>query len=213
VLLLAAGCTAQPPPGPGPFEVAARNDLRASAAVRAPDREHASVEEARVDAPVIADPFPDREHVTFAELVDALEVVAQQLEQEPAVVRDYEAFLAAHDLTDTPALFRDYVRVKLAFEATRDGGWWQLRWKITNQKPSSDRIWSQWADVHAPRRESAAPDPRGARALLRHAGAHARGAAAIRAAGSTQRPVREARRIVITSRSSPCGTRWRRCAR
>ena len=150
VLLLAAGCSAQPPPAPGRFgqrgEAVARNDLRAVAAVE---------ERVRVDARELPDPFPDREHVTLAELVDALEAVAVQLESEPAVVRDYEAFLAAHDLTDTPALFRDYVRVKLAFEATRDGGWWHLRWKITNEPPNSDRIWAQWA--HAATPDSDAP--------------------------------------------------------
>jgi hypothetical protein len=72
------------------------------------------------------------------------------METAPAVVRDYAAFVADHALTDTPELFRDYVRVKLAFEATRDGGWWYLRWKVTNEKPNSEKIWKQWGRAAVP---------------------------------------------------------------
>jgi hypothetical protein len=104
-------------------------------------------EPSAVDPP---DPFPDRTHVTVAELVAALDDIARELESAPAVVRDYEAFLAAHDLPDSPELLHDYVRVKLVFEATRDGGWWHLRWKVTNEQPNSEKIWSQWADAEVP---------------------------------------------------------------
>ncbi len=34
--------------------------------------------------------------------------------------------------------------VRLLFEATRDAGYWNLHWAITDQPPNSDRIWQQW---------------------------------------------------------------------
>jgi hypothetical protein len=30
------------------------------------------------------------------------------------------------------------------FEATRDAGFWNLHWDITNQPPNSDQVWRQW---------------------------------------------------------------------
>lgn len=89
--------------------------------------------------------FAGRTRIHVDELFVELERVAADMETEPAVRADYEALILAHGLTDTDALYRDYVRVKLAFEATRDGGWWHLRWDITNKKPNSDEIWKQWA--------------------------------------------------------------------
>ena len=144
-LLLA--CGAQPPQAPA---VAAPVRTEGAAPVHLPAVPRPDAPARVVAASTPEDPFPDRTHVTVAELVDALEAVALELETAPAVVRDYDAFLAAHDLTDAPALLHDYVRVKLAFEATRDGGWWHLRWKVTNQQPNSDRIWAQWDDADVP---------------------------------------------------------------
>ena len=78
----------------------------------------------------------------FAEL----EALADAMEEDPTVQADFDAFVAARELSPTAALRRDFARVKLAFEATRDGGWWHLRWAITNRKPNSEAIWSQWRD-------------------------------------------------------------------
>lgn len=96
--------------------------------------------------------WKDRAKVTIEELYAQLDVVADDMADSKAVRADYEALVAAHDLQDTEALFRDYVRVKLAFEATRDAGWWHLHWRITNEKPNSDQIWLQW-------RKTPTPDP------------------------------------------------------
>lgn len=91
--------------------------------------------------------FEHRDTVRWEEVVEALDEVAFELEQAPAVRADYEAFIERHGLRDTDALFGDYVRLKLAFEATRDGGWWHLRWTITNRKPNSDAVWEQWRSL------------------------------------------------------------------
>jgi hypothetical protein len=37
--------------------------------------------------------------------------------------------------------------VRLLFEATRDAGFWNLHWSITDQPPNSDRIWLQWRSI------------------------------------------------------------------
>lgn len=89
-------------------------------------------------------PFDGKDRITLLELVTELEHVADEIARSPAVRDDYDALVASFSLRDTEALYHDYVRVKLAFEATRDGGLWQLRWDITNEKPNSEQIWKQW---------------------------------------------------------------------
>lgn len=57
----------------------------------------------------------------------------------------YLALAERHSIDPrTPGLWDDFVRLWVAFEATRDGGWWRIRWDITNQEPSSVRIWKAW---------------------------------------------------------------------
>lgn len=96
-------------------------------------------------SPSIAARFADDEPVSLTDLVTALDALAEQLEDHPAVRREFEAFARAHRLPDEA--LADYVRVKLVFEATRDGGFWHLRWAITNRKPNSEAIWSQFRDA------------------------------------------------------------------
>ncbi len=40
--------------------------------------------------------------------------------------------------------------MRLFYEATRDAGFWNLHWTITNQPPNSDKIWQQWQSVRNP---------------------------------------------------------------
>ena len=63
----------------------------------------------------------------------------------PAVNKDYSRFVVSHTLPAAdPILERDYRRLRLLFEALRDGGFWHLRWAITDQQPSSRLIWKHW---------------------------------------------------------------------
>jgi hypothetical protein len=89
-------------------------------------------------------PFAGREHVRVDELLAALTEEVPGLAASEAIHRDYEAFLLAFELDDSETLYLDYVRIKLAFEATRAGGWWGLTWDITNEEPRSDLIWAHW---------------------------------------------------------------------
>jgi hypothetical protein len=62
-----------------------------------------------------------------------------------ALSSSFEAFAANHRASATSTeLRRDFTRLWAVFEATRDGGWWRLRWNITDQEPSSIQIWKAW---------------------------------------------------------------------
>lgn len=77
-------------------------------------------------------------------LLAELAAVADAMEEDPTVQADFDAFVHDRGLIPTASLRRDFARVKLVFEATRDGGWWHLRWDITNRAPNSENIWAQW---------------------------------------------------------------------
>ncbi|MDG1478238.1 MAG: hypothetical protein P8R54_01540 [Myxococcota bacterium] len=83
--------------------------------------------------------------VSLADLIDALEHEAQDVENSEVIAADFHRLAEAHNLPQTNALRSDYVRVKLAFEATRDAGWWYLRRTHAETTPSSQGIWEQWA--------------------------------------------------------------------
>lgn len=103
-----------------------------------------SIAEPSPEPPPPPAPFAGREHVRVDELLAALTEEVPVLATSPAIHDDYEAFLLAFELDDSEALYLDYVRIKLAFEATRAGGWWGLTWDITNEEPRSDEIWAHW---------------------------------------------------------------------
>lgn len=89
-------------------------------------------------------PFAGRERVRVDELLAAITEEVPGVAASALVRSDYEALLAANDLEDQPDIYLDYVRVKIAFEATRAGGWWGLKWDITNEQPNSDKVWAHW---------------------------------------------------------------------
>lgn len=124
--------------GPAPEPVVERRPAAEPAIERGP-----AVEPAIERGP--APELPPGDRVRVSDLVAALEQVAVALEREPSVRADFEALRRAHALADDASLYRDYVRVRLVFESARDGGFWQLRWAITDREANSDAIWSQWA--------------------------------------------------------------------
>ena len=108
-----------------------------------PESEPASAEPEPEPEP----PFADREQVRVDELLAAIEAELPAVAESEAVRADYEAFLAQFELDDRESLYLDYVRVKVAFEATRAGGLWGLRWAVTNEQPNSEKIWAQWQSL------------------------------------------------------------------
>jgi hypothetical protein len=96
------------------------------------------------------DPFPGRTDVSVGELLEVLSQQVAVLAESPAVQADYQQFLIDSRVPDDPEIYLDYVRVRLAFEATRAGGLWGVTWQITNELPQSDLVWAQWRKLELP---------------------------------------------------------------
>lgn len=84
------------------------------------------------------------ERVTFGDFWPALATQVERLDT-TALQSGFQAFAARHDVDpSTPQLWRDFTRLWVIFEATRDGGFWRLRWDVTDQEPTSVVIWKAW---------------------------------------------------------------------
>jgi hypothetical protein len=99
---------------------------------------------AQAVAPDRFDPFPGRDRVPVRDLFAALAREADRLSTSQRVRDEFRRLMQAHDLPGDDALLADYLRIRIAFEATRAGGLWGLEWRVTDQLPQSDRIWAQW---------------------------------------------------------------------
>jgi hypothetical protein len=86
-------------------------------------------------------------HATLSQLVNVIRAKAKTLETSPATQQDFRSFVSAHNLPPDSVSYHDYVVVHLVFEATRDAGFWNMHWSITDQPPNSDRIWRQWRSI------------------------------------------------------------------
>lgn len=82
---------------------------------------------------------------TVGDLFDGLEALVPAVAASPATRADFEALATDHGLARDESAYLTYVRVRIAFEATRAGGLWHARWAITDQEPRSDRLWQAWA--------------------------------------------------------------------
>ncbi len=84
------------------------------------------------------------ERVTFGDFWAALATQVDRLDT-TALQSGFDAFATRHGVDpSTPGLRQDFTRLWVLFEATRDGGWWRLRWDITDQEPTSVVIWKAW---------------------------------------------------------------------
>jgi len=87
---------------------------------------------------------------TLSQFVNVIRAKAKTLEASPATQQDFRSFVSAHNLPPDSVSYRDYVVVHLLFEATRDAGFWNMHWSITDQPPNSDSIWRQWRSITHP---------------------------------------------------------------
>jgi hypothetical protein len=100
---------------------------------------------ARPDQPVSAS-----SGTTLAQLVDVIREKAKAAEDTSGMREGFASFSAAHGLSPESIRYSEFVVVRLLFEATRDAGFWNLHWTITNQPPNSDNVWRQWESVRRP---------------------------------------------------------------
>lgn len=93
---------------------------------------------------------PSRSTTSVSELVSALRTKSKSLEASPAQRRAYESFLAAHKLAPASVSYSDFILVRIIFEATRDAGFWNMHWSVTDKPPDSDEVWRQWKSIRRP---------------------------------------------------------------
>jgi hypothetical protein len=94
---------------------------------------------------------PDKSSVaTLSRLENELHEKATKLQTSAGMRRSYQTLLESHKLPPNSINYSDFVLIRLLFEATRDAGFWDLHWEITDRPPNSDRIWRQWHEIRRP---------------------------------------------------------------
>jgi len=88
--------------------------------------------------------------IKLSDLVTVIRNKAKTLESSSGMRLGFQAFTTAYKIPPEKIRYSDYVIVRLLFEATRDAGFWNLHWDITNMPPNSDNIWRQWRSVTRP---------------------------------------------------------------
>ena len=86
----------------------------------------------------------------LSQLIIALQGKAKILENSSGMRMGFESFTTAQQLPPETLRYSDYVLSKLFYEATRDAGFWNLQWTITNHDPNSDYVWQQWRALQSP---------------------------------------------------------------
>jgi hypothetical protein len=86
----------------------------------------------------------------LSQFVNVIRARSKTFEASPATQQDFRSFVSAHNLPPDSVSYHDYVVVHLLFEATRDAGFWNMHWSVTDQPPNSDKIWRQWRSVAQP---------------------------------------------------------------
>jgi hypothetical protein len=95
-------------------------------------------------------PASPQQSVLVSQLVSAVRQKAKTLESTSGMRQAFQSFLTAHHLPPDSVRYSDFVIIRLLYEATRDAGFWNVHWSITDQPPNSDRIWNQWRAVRNP---------------------------------------------------------------
>ncbi len=94
-----------------------------------------------------AEPAPN---TTLANFILIVRQKAKSLENSSGMRQGFRSFVAAHKLTPDSISYSDYVMIRLLYEASRDAGFWNTHWAITNREPVSDNVWKQWKTISQP---------------------------------------------------------------
>ena len=90
------------------------------------------------------------EKLYFPQFIDMIRARATALENSSGMRLGFTAFTSAYGISPRRVSYSDYVIVRLLYEATRDAGFWNLHWSITDREPNSDHIWRQWSQLGTP---------------------------------------------------------------
>ena len=97
-----------------------------------------------------AQPAPASSGATLAQLIGTIRAKAKTLEAGAGMRVSFQSFTIASRTRAGSVSYPDYVLVRVLYEATRDAGFWNLHWTITDRPPNSDSIWRQWGAVRTP---------------------------------------------------------------
>jgi len=103
-----------------------------------------------VSAALAQSPPPTYPRSDLAQLVAAIHTSAKALENSAGMRRGFADFTAAYKLKPESVSYSDYVTIRLVYEATRDAGFWNMHWTITDREPNSDNVWHQWKLLSTP---------------------------------------------------------------
>ena len=92
---------------------------------------------------------PSKVDTTVGHLVMEVRARAKALESSSGMRSGFQSFTSAYKIAPNSSSYSDFVIVRLLYEATRDAGFWNMHWTITNMPPNSDRVWSQWKSVRS----------------------------------------------------------------
>src|SRR5215471_8743150 len=92
---------------------------------------------------------PSAADTTLARLITEIQALSQKLEESSGMRSSFQSFASAYKVAPQSLSYSDCVVVRLLYEATRDAGFWNMHWEITNMPPNSDQVWRQWKDVRA----------------------------------------------------------------
>ncbi len=84
---------------------------------------------------------------TVGHLVSEVKVRAKRLESSSEMRSSFQSFTSAYKIDPKSISYSDFVMVRLLYEATRDAGFWNMHWTITDMPPNSDQVWKQWKSV------------------------------------------------------------------
>jgi hypothetical protein len=79
-----------------------------------------------------------------ARLIREVRARAKTLENSSGMRSSFQSFTSAYKIKPDSISYSDFVIVRLLYEATRDAGFWNMHWTITNMPPNSDQVWPQW---------------------------------------------------------------------
>lgn len=99
----------------------------------------ARAESCEVGGTSSASPAPMKLGRFVSQLADRIDACATEARRPDAA-----RFFASHGIARTESGEREYVRMRTLFELTRDGGPLRLRWAVTNEEPTSKKVWAAW---------------------------------------------------------------------
>jgi len=94
--------------------------------------------------PKPTEPALSASNANLARLIGTIHERAKSLESTSGMRLGFRSFTTAYKVPPQSVSYSDYVVARLLYEATRDAGFWNLHWTITDQPPNSDNIWRQW---------------------------------------------------------------------